>query len=106
MKMLTMKAREVVDEIAEQAGMAPGDALNALLESIVPGVPREQILAKLIETTPAWMTLEPGQSVAVELGLGEEAAFRAKLLRYKKQSWQVLSTRKTGRGTILVTREM
>lgn len=104
MKMLSMKAREVVDEIAAEAGMTPGDTLNALLEAVVPDLARGELLDKLIAAIPRWMTLQPGEATSVVLGLGEEAAFRAKLMRFKNSSGQRLITCKTGRGTIAVTR--
>lgn len=102
--MLTVRSRENLASFAAANGLHVGDALNVILEVIVPKMQPDRVRDVLADSNLQWLRLEVSERVTVELQAGEEGAFRARVARYRRNTGRVVVVNKIGPTTVEVSR--
>lgn len=107
MKMLTVAARERLAEFAREYDLHPGDALNVLLEVVVPELDPDTIAGILDDDARVqWMRMGIGEHVEVEVPLGDEAAFRARVARFRRNTGRTITVEKVAPTFFRLTRHL
>lgn len=106
MRMLTKKSRDALSAFAAQNGLSAVDALNVILEVIVPLMQPDRVSAVLDQSDLRWLRLDVGEAVVVDVGAGGEAAFRARIARHRRNAGRVISVRKVGPTEVEVRRHV
>lgn len=106
MKMLTVAARARLDQFAKEHDLHSGDALNVLLEVVVPELDPDTVSGWIATGSTAWMRLEIGEHCEVDVPLGEEPAFRARIARYRKNTGRTITVQKIKPEWFVLTRHV